>query len=83
MPPFSNWLLGSDDGCADDSKGGGRMTLEELRTLPIEEQLEYARWRWMEGLRNGVPGEITFWQGYLDGLKIQAARLAVEQEEKQ
>ena len=83
MPSFGNWLLGSDGSCADGSKGGGRMTMEELQALPLEEQFEYARWRWMEGLRNNIPGEVMFWQGYLDGLKVQAARLAVQQEGKQ
>ena len=50
------------------------LTNEELRQLPLEERYAYARDRWIEGLRNGIPGEIMYWEGMMDGLRTRMAR---------
>ena len=50
------------------------LTIEELRQLPLEAQYAYACDRWVEGLRNDIPGEVVYWKGMMDGLRVRMAR---------
>ena len=42
--------------------------------MSLEEQLEYAEFRWMEALRNGTDYDAMYWRGVIDGLKLQIER---------
>ena len=41
---------------------------EELDPFYTGESEDYARMRWLEGLRNGTIGDAVYWKGYIDGM---------------
>lgn len=42
--------------------------------MSLDKQLEYAEFRWLEALRNGLEFDAVYWQGVIDGLKLRIER---------